>query len=121
MIVGVHSDADIAANKGPPVMSEEDRYKAVAACKWVDEVVKGAPFVTSLKMLKEYNVDICIHGDDIITDANGKDCYSEIREAGMFQTVPRTQGVSTTDLVGRMLLMTKTHHQKESIISSVSH
>lgn len=26
----------------------------------------------------------------------------------------RTQGVSTTDLVGRMLLMTKTHHQRSS-------
>jgi hypothetical protein len=28
----------------------------------------------------------------------------------LFRTVPRTQGVSTTDLVGRMLLMTKSHH-----------
>jgi len=29
-----------------------------------------------------------------------------------FREVQRTQGVSTTDLVGRMLLMTKTHFQK---------
>jgi len=108
--VGVHSDADIAANKGPPVMNEQDRYKAVAACKWVDEVVEGAPFVTSMEVLRKYNVDYCVHGDDIITDADGKDCYEEVKEAGIFRTVPRTVGVSTTDLVGRMLLMTKTHH-----------
>lgn len=29
-----------------------------------------------------------------------------------FREVQRTQGVSTTDLVGRMLLMTKNHFQK---------
>jgi ethanolamine-phosphate cytidylyltransferase len=28
----------------------------------------------------------------------------------MFRTIPRTEGVSTTDIVGRMLLMTKEHH-----------
>jgi hypothetical protein len=29
-----------------------------------------------------------------------------------FREVQRTQGISTTDLVGRMLLMTKNHFQK---------
>lgn len=31
-------------------------------------------------------------------------------QAGKFRTIPRTEGVSTTDIVGRMLLMTKEHH-----------
>ena len=101
-------------------MSEQDRYKAVRACKWVDEVVEDAPFVTQLSVLKSHNVDLCVHGDDIITDASGNDCYAEVKAAGMFRTVPRTQGVSTTDLVGRMLLMTKTHHSDASLFSSVS-
>ena len=30
--------------KGPPVMNEQERYKAVRACKWVDEVIEGAPY-----------------------------------------------------------------------------
>jgi len=114
LIVGVHSDADILKNKGPPVMKEEERYKAVAACKWVDEVVKGAPYVTSLEMLNDYNIDFCVHGDDIVTSADGTDCYDEVKRAGKFKTVPRTKGVSTTDLVGRMLLMTKSHHLQDS-------
>jgi len=46
LVVGVHSDAEIRKNKGPPVMNEEERYAAVAACKWVDEVVKDAPYTT---------------------------------------------------------------------------
>jgi cytidyltransferase-like protein len=33
LVVGVHSDADIAQHKGPPVMNEQERYRAVRACK----------------------------------------------------------------------------------------
>ena len=37
---------------------------------------------------------------------------------GKYKTVPRTEGISTTDLVGRMLLMTRSHHCSSSISSS---
>jgi cytidyltransferase-like protein len=53
LVVGVHSDADIMRHKGPPVMTETERYRAVRACKWVDEVVEAAPYVTQLKSLDE--------------------------------------------------------------------
>tara|TARA_B110000208_G_scaffold186917_1_gene244208 strand:- start:1356 stop:1553 length:198 start_codon:yes stop_codon:yes gene_type:complete len=33
-----------------------------------------------------------------------------VKERGMFRSVPRTEGVSTTEIVGRMLHMTKSHH-----------
>jgi ethanolamine-phosphate cytidylyltransferase len=115
LIVGVHSDSEIEKNKGPPVMNEEERYLAVAACKWVDEVVRDAPYVTSLEMLNKYEIDYCVHGDDIVTSADGVDTYHEVKKAGRFKTVPRTRGVSTTDLVGRMLLMTKQHHDTGEI------
>ncbi len=35
-----------------------------------------------------------------------------LRDAGRLRIVKRTEGVSTTDLVGRLLLMTKTHHTR---------
>lgn len=44
------------------------------------------------------------------TDADGEDCYRRVKEMGRFVVVKRTPGISTTDLVGRMLLCTKTHH-----------
>eukprot|EP01027_Heterolobosea_sp_BB2_P002762 GEZU01004151.1.p1 GENE.GEZU01004151.1~~GEZU01004151.1.p1 ORF type:complete len:347 (+),score=137.27 GEZU01004151.1:351-1391(+) len=109
LIVGVHSDADILRHKGPPVMREDERYEAVRGCKWADEVVEGAPYVTQLSMLDQYGVDYCLHGEDITTDENGVDCYDEIKKAGRFKYIKRTEGVSTTDIVGRMLLMTKDH------------
>eukprot|EP01125_Pyxidicula_operculata_P000480 TRINITY_DN10504_c0_g1_i1.p1 TRINITY_DN10504_c0_g1~~TRINITY_DN10504_c0_g1_i1.p1 ORF type:complete len:373 (+),score=74.95 TRINITY_DN10504_c0_g1_i1:29-1147(+) len=110
LIVGVHSDEDIKKHKGPPVMSEDERYEAVRACKWVDEVVEGAPYVTQLEWLDKHGADFCVHGDDIVTAAGGEDCYGQVKAAGRFRTVPRTEGVSTTQLVGRMLLLSREHH-----------
>ncbi|EGD76686.1 phosphoethanolamine cytidylyltransferase [Salpingoeca rosetta] len=109
LIVGVHSDEEIRKNKGPPVMNEEERYEMVRACKWVDEVVEDAPYVTQLDVLDKYNCDFCVHGDDITTAGDGQDAYHLVKAANRYKEYARTQGVSTTDLVGRMLLMTKTH------------
>ncbi|MEQ2161061.1 Ethanolamine-phosphate cytidylyltransferase, partial [Goodea atripinnis] len=47
---------------------------------------------------------------DITLTVDGKDTYAEVKRAGRYRECKRTQGVSTTDLVGRMLLMTKAHH-----------
>lgn len=107
LVVGVHNDADIEKNKGPPVMHELERYAAVEACKWVDLVVRDAPYVTQLSYLHQYQCDFVVHGDDLVLAADGTDCYAEVKAAGKFRTVPRTVGVSTTDLVGRMLLMSR--------------
>lgn len=48
--------------------------------------------------------------DDITLTVDGKDTYEEVKREGRYRECKRTQGVSTTDLVGRMLLMTKAHH-----------
>ncbi len=112
LIVGVHSDADIEYNKGPTVMKERERYLAAAACKWTDMVVPNAPYYTDVEMIKFYNCDFCVHGDDITTTANGVDCYQACKDANMYQEVPRTQGISTTELLGRILLLSKEHHRR---------
>lgn len=62
LIVGVHTDEEIAKHKGPPVFTQEERYKMVKAIKWVDQVVEGAPYVTTLETLDKYQCDFCVHG-----------------------------------------------------------
>jgi ethanolamine-phosphate cytidylyltransferase len=109
LIVGVHSDAEIRKHKGPPVMNEQERYKMIRAIKWVDQVIEDVPYVTTLEILEKYDCDFCAHGDDITTTAEGFDCYGKVKAAGKYKEYKRTEGVSTTDLVGRMLLMTKQH------------
>ncbi|KAJ2252619.1 choline phosphate cytidylyltransferase, partial [Coemansia sp. RSA 454] len=114
LVVGVHSDAEVEQNKGPCVMKEEERYAAVAGCKWVDEVVRDAPYVTTMEMLDTYDIDFVVHGDDITTAADGSDCYQLVKDAGRYRECRRTVGVSTTELVGRMLLLTRDHHIRGS-------
>ncbi|KAJ8683917.1 hypothetical protein QAD02_019709 [Eretmocerus hayati] len=103
LVVGVHSDEEIAKHKRKTVLTEEERYKIVKAIKWVDEVVRDAPYVTSVELLDEYQCDFCIHGDDPTTTADGKDSYHLVKEAGRYKQVKRTAGISTTNLVNRVL------------------
>lgn len=112
LVVGVHTDEEIQNHKGPPVFTEQERYKMVRAIKWVDEVVEGVPYVTSLETMDKYKCDFCVHGDDITVDASGEDSYRYVKESGRYKECRRTAGISTTDLVGRMLLMTKQHHHR---------
>jgi ethanolamine-phosphate cytidylyltransferase len=53
-----------------------------------------------------------VHGDDITSDSGGEDCYRFVKAADRFRVVKRTPSISTTDLVGRMLLCTKGHFIK---------
>ncbi|XP_037522381.1 ethanolamine-phosphate cytidylyltransferase isoform X1 [Rhipicephalus sanguineus] len=112
LVVGVHTDEEIKNHKGPPVFTEQERYKMVRAIKWVDEVVEGAPYITTLETLDKYKCNFCVHGDDITLDASGEDTYRYVKESGRYKECKRTAGISTTDLVGRMLLMTKQHHHR---------
>lgn len=117
LIVGVHSDEEIAKHKGPPVFTSEERYKIVRGIKWVDEVVEDAPYVTMIETLDDHKADFCAHGDDITMTADGTDTYQIVKDGGRYKEFKRTAGVSTTDLVGRMLLATKTHFNTDDEVN----
>jgi len=117
LVVGVHSDAEIQKHKGPTVWTEQERYKIVRSCKWVDEVVEDAPYIATVATLNKYNCDFTCHGEDISLGADGRDVYEEVKNAGRCREIKRTEGISTTDLVGRMLLMSKIHHSKSSAVA----
>uniref|UniRef100_A0A4W5PGX7 ethanolamine-phosphate cytidylyltransferase n=1 Tax=Hucho hucho TaxID=62062 RepID=A0A4W5PGX7_9TELE len=89
LIVGVHTDGK-SFRVGVPV----------PACN------KGASITPGLGFK---HVE-CVISDDITLTVDGKDTYEEVKRSGRYRECKRTQGVSTTDLVGRMLLMTKAHH-----------
>lgn len=88
------------------------RVSAVDACRWSTLSIPHAPYVTSLPWISHYGCYYVVHGDDITSDSGGEDCYRYVKAAGRFLVVKRTPGISTTDLVGRMLLCTKTHFIK---------
>ena len=71
--------------------------------------------MTSLPWISHYGCHYVVHGDDITSDSSGEDCYRFVKVAGRFLVVKRTPGISTTDLVGRMLLCTRGHFIKSLI------
>lgn len=118
LVVGVNSDESITACKGAPLMNDHERLTMVESCKFVDEVVPGCPYIMTEKyvnyVIEKYNIDYVIHGDDPCF-VNGKDVYAAAKKSGKYLSIPRTEGVSTTDIVGRMLLMTKEHHYHDGV------
>jgi ethanolamine-phosphate cytidylyltransferase len=58
----------------------------------------------------EYRIDYIVHGDDVCVGPDGSDVFATAKEFGMFKVFPRTEGVSTTDILGRTLLLTTKHH-----------
>jgi ethanolamine-phosphate cytidylyltransferase len=120
LVVGLVSDSEILLNKGSePVMNEEERYAALSACKWVDEIIRNVPYDLSVEwvdgLLKDYKIDYIAHGDDPCITKDGKDAYAYAKSIGVYKEFKRTEGASTTDIVGRMLLMTKEHHVHDSL------
>jgi len=124
LVVGLNMDAEILKYKGPPIMSEEERYVAVKACKWVDEVVRDVPYVMNQEYLDmifdKHKIDFVVHGDDPSLLPDGSDVFATAKKAGRFKTIKRTEGVSTTDIVGRMLLMTKDHFRNPTADAMVA-
>lgn len=119
LVVGVHSDAEIARNKGPPVMKEQERYFLARSCKWVDEVIEDAPYSPTIELLNSLNCRYAAHGDDLSINENGDDCMSILKRAGRCKIFKRTEGISTTQLVGKLLLMTKdVWHTVETPVTS---
>eukprot|EP00316_Scyphosphaera_apsteinii_P008736 CAMPEP_0119314484 /NCGR_PEP_ID=MMETSP1333-20130426/32898_1 /TAXON_ID=418940 /ORGANISM="Scyphosphaera apsteinii, Strain RCC1455" /LENGTH=476 /DNA_ID=CAMNT_0007319599 /DNA_START=226 /DNA_END=1656 /DNA_ORIENTATION=+ len=110
LVVGVHTDVEIERNKGPPLMRDAERLAIVCAVRWVDEVIFDTPYSATLGFLDSLDIDFCVHGDDMSISADGTDAYGEAKEAGRIKIIKRTEGISTTDLVGRLLLETRSHH-----------
>lgn len=103
IIVGVHSDAEILRNKGPPLFDERERYDLIRGCRWVDQVVEDVPYVTQLTSIDEHKIDYVVHGDDPVLDADGNDCYAFAKASGRYLECKRTEGISTTSLIDRIL------------------
>lgn len=118
LVVGVVSDAEIIANKGPPVTPLDERMIMVNAVKWVDEVIPDAPYAITEEFMKklfdEYNIDYIIHGDDPCVLPDGTDAYALAKKAGRYKQIKRTEGVSSTDIVGRMLLCVRERSVSEN-------
>ena len=108
LIVGLVSDEEILRCKGPPVLPEQERVKCVRAVKWVDDIIANVPYELTREFVEElfsekYGIDCIVHGDDPCYLPDGTDAYAIPKALGKYREIKRTEGVSTTDLVARLL------------------
>jgi choline-phosphate cytidylyltransferase len=103
LVVGVCNDEITHRLKGRTVMTEFERAESLRHCKWVDEVVENAPWLVTQEFIDEHDIDYIAHGEDISLDADGNDVYAFAKSQGRFTTINRTEGISTSDLILRII------------------
>lgn len=103
LVVGVPGDVVTHKLKGLTVLNEEQRYESVAHCKWVDEVIKDAPWCVTPEFLAEHEIDYVAHDDLPYAGADSDDIYRPVKEAGKFLVTQRTEGVSTSDIITKVI------------------
>lgn len=114
--------------KGQTVCSEGERYDALRHCRYVDEVLTNAPWTISPEFMDKYQVTHCMtqltlqphnqppllppsasqidfvaHDDIPYGSGDTEDIYKPIKEMGRFVAMQRTPGVSTSDIIARIV------------------
>eukprot|EP00915_Cephaloidophora_sp_WS-2016_P011926 GHVH01017367.1.p2 GENE.GHVH01017367.1~~GHVH01017367.1.p2 ORF type:complete len:270 (+),score=50.70 GHVH01017367.1:1208-2017(+) len=120
LIVGVAGDDDTHRFKGQTVQNEQERGDTLVHCKWVDEVVCPCPWTITKEFMEDNRIDYVAHDDEPykLTAKNNEDgeqteaeleaaasgdVYAFVKKMGRFRATKRTSGVSTTDVINRIL------------------
>jgi cytidyltransferase-like protein len=106
LYVGVVGDKDANAYKRPPIMSASERCAEVEACKAVTKVIADAPcFGLTREFLDLHQIHVVAYGEEYLErypDPKDDPYYRVPREMGIAKPLPRTQGLSTSDLIRRI-------------------
>jgi choline-phosphate cytidylyltransferase len=103
LIVGICSDELTFKNKGRTVMNDQERYEAVRHCRYVDEIVTDAPWTLDMAFLEKHKIDFVAHDELPYAAASADDVYKFVKDRGMFLATERTEGISTTDVITRII------------------
>ncbi|KAI3465589.1 hypothetical protein Pfo_022252 [Paulownia fortunei] len=105
LLVGCCNDETTHKFKGKTVMNDAERYESLRHCKWVDEVIPDAPWVINQEFLDKHQIDFVAHDSLPYADASGagKDVYEFVKAVGRFKETKRTDGISTSDIIMRIV------------------
>ncbi|GLU08648.1 hypothetical protein SLE2022_255480 [Rubroshorea leprosula] len=105
LLVGCCNDELTHKFKGKTVMTDKERYEALRHCRWVDEVIPDAPWVLTKEFLDKHQIDYVAHDSLPYADASGagNDVYEFVKSIGKFKETKRTEGISTSDIIMRIV------------------
>lgn len=102
LMVGVLSDDTAASYKRRPIMTLPERVAVIESCRYVDEVIADAPLRVTEEFLAEHGITTVVHGDDLSPEG-AEFVYGPAAAAGKLTYIPRAGGISTTQLIQRVL------------------
>ncbi|KAG5683806.1 hypothetical protein PVAND_013070 [Polypedilum vanderplanki] len=102
LIVGVCNDELTHSKKGRTVMKDFERYEMIRHCRYVDEVLRDAPWKITPEFLCEHKIDF-VAQDSTPYISGDCDVYKDVKEMEMFVATQRTDGISTTDIITRII------------------
>ncbi|KAG2485044.1 hypothetical protein HYH03_016143 [Edaphochlamys debaryana] len=90
LLVGIHTDEEVQARRGPhlPIMNLHERSLSVLSCKYVDEVIIGAPCVMTDDLMTTFNISTVVRGSTSETSCLGpveEERYAVPRAAGVYR------------------------------------
>ncbi|KAJ4323954.1 choline-phosphate cytidylyltransferase [Neodidymelliopsis sp. IMI 364377] len=103
LVVGVTGDTETHKRKGLTVLSARERAESVRHCKWVDEVIPDCPWIVTTDFLEKHKIDYVAHDDLPYGADEGDDIYGPIKQKGMFLVTQRTEGLSTTGIITKIV------------------
>jgi choline-phosphate cytidylyltransferase len=56
-----------------------------------------------MAFMKKHKIDYVAHDDIPYVTAGCADVYADFKKAGMFLATQRTEGISTSDIIGKIL------------------
>ena len=108
LVVGVHNDLNVTSYKRKPILTQQERCNTIKQSRYiehVDDVICGCPWTNEIDeaWIKEHSIDFVAH--DAVKDsaASDDDDYGLFKRKHMFLGTPRTKGISTTDIISRVL------------------
>ncbi|KAI9492602.1 hypothetical protein BDB00DRAFT_827337 [Zychaea mexicana] len=103
LMVGVCNDVETHMRKGKTVMNDTERYEAVRHCRWVDQVIEDAPWFVTQEFIDTHQIDYVAHDAEPYQSTESGDVYAFVKDQGKFLPTQRTDGISTSDLITRIV------------------
>ncbi|EXX59757.1 choline-phosphate cytidylyltransferase [Rhizophagus irregularis DAOM 197198w] len=103
LLVGVCDDETTHKKKGKTVLNEKERAESIRHCKWADEVIEHAPWIVTQEFLDQHEIDYVAHDAIPYSSGDISDVYKFVKKQGRFLPIQRTEGISTSDLITRIV------------------
>jgi cytidyltransferase-like protein len=95
LIIGACNDEVTHSLKGRTVMTDVERFEAIRHCRYVDEIIRDAPWKITDEFMEKHKIDFVAQDSTPYVTDDCDDLYRDIKEKGYFVATERTEGELT--------------------------